>query len=204
MRIGILISGNGSNMLALVRAMRAGGIPAEPAVVVSNRREAAGLARAAAEGVPTETVPHADFADRTAFDAALDARLRAHGCDAVACAGFLRVMTARMTGSWAGRMLNIHPALLPLFPGLDTHRRALEAGVAIHGATVHLVTETVDAGPILGQAAVPVRAGDTAETLGARVLAAEHRLYPAVLARFAADPERADAAPLALFPEDMP
>lgn len=187
-RVGILISGGGSNMGALIAAMQGGAVAASPALVLSNRADAAGLARAAAAGVATAVVDHRDFADRAGFEAALDRVLRQAGVDLVCCAGFLRVLTAQMTTAWAGRMLNIHPALLPLFKGLDTHARALAAGVAVHGATVHEVTAELDGGPILGQVVVPVRGGDTPESLAARVLAAEHRLYPAVLAAFVRDP----------------
>jgi len=200
--VGILISGSGSNMVALVRAMQAGTVPARPALVLSNRPEAAGIAKAEALGVPTAVVDHRAFrGDREAFDAEVNARLADAGTEIVACAGFMRIMTPVLTGAWAGRMLNIHPSLLPLFKGLDTHARALEAGVCIHGATVHEVTEELDAGRILGQAAVPVVAGDTAETLAARVLRQEHILYPRVLAAFLRDPEAARRTPVAIFPE---
>lgn len=198
--VAILISGTGSNMAALVAAMRAEGW-ARPVLVLSNEPAAPGIARAAALGVPAAVIDHRAHPDRGAFDAALDAACREAGAEAITCAGFMRILGPAMTDPWAGRILNIHPALLPLFPGLRTHERALEAGVAIHGTTVHLVTEALDAGPILGQAAVPVLPGDTAETLGARVRAAEHRLYPACLRAFLADPEAARRAPIALFPE---
>ncbi len=197
--VGILISGRGSNMAALVAAMRGPGAPAHPALVISNRPEAGGLARAEAEGVPAETVDDRAFPSREAFDAAVDARLRAAGVEIVACAGFLRIMTAALTGPWAGRMLNIHPSLLPAFRGLDTHARALAARVAIHGCTVHEVVEELDAGPILGQAALAVRPGETESALDARVLALEHRLYPEVLLAFARDPDAARAAPVAIL-----
>ncbi len=199
--VGILISGSGSNMVALVRAMQAGEVPARPAIVVSSNPQAAGLAKASALGVPTAVVDHrATRGDREAFDAAINAKLHDAGAGIVACAGFMRIMTPILTGAWAGRMLNIHPSLLPLFRGLDTHARALEAGVYIHGATVHEVTQALDSGAILGQAAVPVLAGDTAETLAARVLEREHVLYPRVLAAFVRDPEAARRNPIAIFP----
>jgi len=201
--VAILISGRGSNMVALVEAMAREGSAAHPVLVLSNRPGAEGLARADALGVPTQTLDHTAFPDRAAFDAALDGRLRAAGARLVACAGFMRILGPGMTRPWAGRLINIHPSLLPLFPGLDTHARALAAGVAIHGATVHEVTEALDAGPILGQAAVPVRPGDTEDTLAARVRAAEHRLYPAVLEAFARDPAGARAAPLPIL-ADLP
>ena len=198
--VGILISGAGSNMVALVEAMQAGEVPARPAIVVSSDPRAAGLAKASALGVPTAVVDHrATKGDREAFDAAVNAKLHEAGAGIVACAGFMRVMTPVLIGAWAGRMLNIHPALLPLFKGLDTHARALEAGVCVHGATVHEVTQALDSGAILGQAAVPVLAGDTAGTLAVRVLEREHVLYPRVLAAFVRDPEAARRNPIAIF-----
>jgi phosphoribosylglycinamide formyltransferase-1 len=200
--IGILISGSGSNMVALIEAMRAGEVPALPAIVVSNNPDAAGLAKASALGVATAVIDHRAWkGDREGFDAAVDAALRAVGAEIVACAGFMRIMTPVLTGAWAGRMLNIHPSMLPLFKGIDTHARALEAGVCIHGATVHEVTQELDSGAILGQAVVPVLPDDTAETLGARVLQREHVLYPRVLAAFLRDPEAARRNPIALFPD---
>lgn len=195
-RTAILISGGGSNMLALVRAMAEPGHPARPVLVISNRPDAGGLARAAALGLPTACVDHRAFADRTAFEAAMDAALVAAGAELICLAGFMRVLTPGFVTRWQGRMLNIHPSLLPLFPGLDTHGRALAAGMAVHGATVHEVTPALDAGPILGQAVIPVERGDTPESLAARLLPMEHRLYPAVLRRFAAG----DRTPVALFP----
>ena len=197
-RVAILISGAGSNMAALVAAMQGGAVAASPALVISNRPDAGGLEKARAAGVPAEAVDHRRFPDRAAFEAALAERLA--GIDIICLAGFMRVLTPGFTAAWAGRMLNIHPSILPLFPGLNTHRRALEAGMAVHGATVHLVTEALDAGPILGQAVIPVRKGDTPGTLAARLLPLEHRLYPAVLARFVAG----DRTPVALFPEEDP
>jgi phosphoribosylglycinamide formyltransferase-1 len=200
--VGILISGSGSNMVALVEAMQTGQVPARPALVLSNDPSATGLAKAAALGVPTAVVDHRPFkGGRAAFEAAVDAALRQAGVDIVACAGFMRILTPRLTGAWAGRILNIHPSLLPLFPGLHTHARALEAGVCIHGATVHELTEALDSGPILGQAVVPVLADDTEGSLAARVLAREHMLYPRVLAAFVHDPEAARRARIAIFPE---
>ena len=192
----ILISGGGSNMAALLADMTDPSHPARPCLVVANRPGAPGLARAAEAGVPTATVDHRAFPDRPAFEVALDAVLAAHGADLVALAGFMRVLTPGFIARWRGRMLNVHPSILPLFPGLDTHARALAAGMAVHGCTVHEVTADLDAGPILGQAVVPVLPGDTPATLAARVLPMEHRLYPAVLRRFAAG----DRRPVALFP----
>jgi formyltetrahydrofolate-dependent phosphoribosylglycinamide formyltransferase len=201
--VGILISGSGSNMVALVEAMQSGAVPAWPAVVVSNVPDAAGLARAAALGVPTAVIDHRPYrGDRESFDAAIDAALREAQVEFVACAGFMRILTPVLTGAWAGRILNIHPSLLPLFPGLHTHARALEAGVCVHGATVHELTEDLDSGPILGQAAVPVLPGDTEEALAARVLAREHVLYPQVLAAFVRDPAAARRERIAIFPDN--
>ena len=155
-------------MDALLRAASAPGYPAEIALVLANEPAAPGLARAAAAGVATACVDHRDYrGDRAAHEVALDARLRAHGADLVCLAGYMRLLTPWLVDAWAGRMLNIHPSLLPAFPGLHTHERAIEAGVKLHGCTVHLVTDEVDSGPILAQAAVPVLPGDTAEALAA-------------------------------------
>ena len=183
-RVAVLISGTGSNMRALVGG---DGNAYTVALVLSNRPEAPGLAWAAERGIPTVALPHAPFGkDRQAHEAALDAALRAHDIEVLALAGYMRVLTPWLVGRWSGRMLNIHPSLLPKYPGLDTHRRAIEAGDAEAGCTVHLVSEGVDEGPVLDQARVPVLDGDTPETLAARVLEAEHRLYPAALERFCA------------------
>lgn len=179
-RVAVLISGRGSNMAALIAAAALPGYPAQVAVVLSDRAEAAGLESAAQAGVATKAVP-AKGRPREAFEAALQAELEAHSADFVALAGFMRVLSAEFVARWEGRILNIHPSLLPSFPGLDTHARALAAGVRLHGCTVHLVTAGVDEGPILAQAAVPVLEGDTEEALAARVLTQEHRLYPAAL-----------------------
>ena len=200
--VGILISGSGSNMVALVEAMLAGAMPARPAIVISNNPAAAGLAKASALGVTTAVVDHRAYpGDREAFDAAVNVKLRDAGTDIIACAGFMRIMTPVLINAWAGRMLNIHPSLLPLFTGLDTHARALEAGVCVHGATVHEVTQDLDSGAILGQAVVPVLAGDTEQALAARVLGREHLLYPRTLAAFIRDPVAARKNPIAIFPE---
>ncbi|PLL12977.1 phosphoribosylglycinamide formyltransferase [Tabrizicola sp. TH137] len=186
-RVAILISGGGSNMLALLRDMASGDHPASPVLVASNDPAAAGLAKAADFGVPVAAVDHRPFGgDRAAFEAALLEPLLAVRPDILCLAGFMRVLTPGFVDRFAGRMLNIHPSLLPLYPGLHTHQRALEAGDAEAGCTVHEVTPVLDDGPILGQARVPVLPGDTADTLAARVLVQEHRLYPAVLRRFAA------------------
>jgi phosphoribosylglycinamide formyltransferase-1 len=184
-RVAILISGRGSNMAALIEAAKNPSYPAEIVAIISNRPDAAGLARARDAGIHAEAIDHKAFASRSDFEAALEARLEAHVVDIVVLAGFMRLMTAAFVESWAGRMINIHPALLPSFPGLATHERALEAGVRVHGCTVHYVTPGMDEGPIIAQAVVPVLAGDTAADLGARVLRAEHRLYPVALARVA-------------------
>jgi phosphoribosylglycinamide formyltransferase-1 len=185
-RVAILISGSGSNMVALVDSMT-GDHPARPVVVVANRPDAAGLDKAAARGVPTEVVDHRPFrGDRAAFEAALQARLDDYAPDILCLAGFMRVLTGDFVSRWRGRMLNIHPSLLPKYRGLDTHARALAEGEAEAGCTVHEVTPELDQGPILGQARVPVRPGDTPERLAARVQAQEHVLYPMVLRRFAA------------------
>src|SRR5215831_17324187 len=185
-RVAILISGRGSNMAALIEAAKAADYPAEIALVISNRPDAAGLARARAEGISTAVIDHTRYGkDREAFDRALHAELEAHRIELVCLAGFMRLLSPWLVERWHGRMINIHPALLPAFKGLDTHRRALAAGVRLHGCTVHYVTPGMDEGPIIAQAAVPVLPGDTAESLAARVLAAEHRLYPAALARVA-------------------
>ena len=190
-RVAIMISGGGSNMLALLDDMARPDHPAAPCLVLSNDPGAAGIARASARGVATDAVSHKPFGkDRAAFEAELTARLEAASPDIICLAGFMRVLTEGFVTRWQGRMLNIHPSLLPKYRGLHTHARALEAGEAEHGCSVHEVTPELDDGPILGQARVPVRAGDTAEALAARVLGQEHRLYPAVLRRFAAGDRR--------------
>lgn len=174
-------------MLSLIAAARGNDFPAEIALVLSNRADAGGLARARAEGVAAQAIPHREFGrDRAAHEAVLNAALEEAGVEIVCLAGYMRLFSPYFVGRWAGRMLNIHPSLLPAFPGTDTHARALAAGVKLHGCTVHLVTEGMDEGPILAQAAVPVLAGDDEDRLGARVLAQEHLLYPAALRRFVA------------------
>jgi phosphoribosylglycinamide formyltransferase-1 len=184
-RVAVLISGGGSNMLRLLDSMT-GDHPARPVLVISNDPTAAGLAKAAARGVPTLSVDHRPYGrDRAAFEAALLQPILQTRPDILCLAGFMRILTPAFVQHFAGRMLNIHPSLLPKYPGLHTHQRALDAGDTEAGCTVHEVTADLDAGPILGQARVPVQPGDTAETLAARVLAMEHRLYPAVLRRFA-------------------
>lgn len=181
-RVAILISGRGSNMTALLAAARDPAYPAEIVVVLSNRPGAAGLARAREAGIATVAVDHKPFGkDREAFEHAVDAELARHRVDLVCLAGFMRVLTPWLVGRWDGRMLNIHPALLPSFKGLDTHERALATGVKIHGATVHFVVPDMDSGPIVAQGAVAVADDDTPDTLAARVLAVEHRIYPLAL-----------------------
>jgi phosphoribosylglycinamide formyltransferase 1 len=181
-RVAVLISGRGSNMTALIEAAQAKDYPAEIVLVVSNRPDAAGLARAREAAIATAVVDHRPFgADREAFERALDDELRKRGIEIVCLAGFMRLLTSWFIGRWRGRILNIHPALLPEFKGLDTHRRALEAGVKRHGATVHFVVEETDGGPVISQQSVPVLQGDTEATLAARVLEIEHRIYPEAL-----------------------
>jgi phosphoribosylglycinamide formyltransferase-1 len=182
-RVAILISGRGSNMAALIAAAKKADYPAEIALVLSNRPDAAGLRRAAGDGVATKVVDHAQFGrDREGFERAVQVELEAHRIDLVCLAGFMRLLTPWLVSRWSGRMINIHPALLPAFKGLDTHQQALSVGVKIHGATVHFVVPEVDSGPIIAQAAVPVLEDDTPDTLAARVLAAELRVYPLALA----------------------
>jgi phosphoribosylglycinamide formyltransferase 1 len=195
-RLVVLISGRGSNLAALLKAAEAPDFPARVVLVASNRPGAGGLALAQAAGVETVVVDHKSFgADREAFERALDAALKKAEPDLVVCAGFMRVLTPFFVRTWKGRLINIHPALLPSFKGLDTHARALAAGAAIHGCTVHWVDEGVDEGAIIGQAAVRVVPGDTPETLAARVLEAEHRLLPACVAALA----RGQTGPIALL-----
>ena len=178
--IVILISGRGSNMEAIVGA----GLPAKIAAVVSNRADAAGLRFAAQSGIPEQVVDEREFSSRGAFDTALEAAIERHSPDLVALAGFMRVLGGDFVRHYSGRMVNIHPSLLLAFPGLHTHRRALQEGVKLHGCTVHFVTPQVDHGPIIAQAAVPVHAGDTERTLAARVLHQEHRVYPLAIRWF--------------------
>jgi phosphoribosylglycinamide formyltransferase-1 len=190
-RVAVLISGRGSNMTALIAAAEATDFPAEIVVVISNRPDAAGLKHAASAGIVTATVDHTAFgSDREGFERALHRELQAHGIDIVCLAGFMRLLTPWFVQQWTGRMLNIHPALLPSFKGLHTHEAAIRAGVKIHGATVHFVIPETDSGPIVAQAAVPVLDSDTPDTLASRVLVAEHRLYPLALRLVAEDRTR--------------
>ena len=180
-RTGVLISGRGSNLQALVEAARRPDYPAEIVLVVSNEPTAAGLERAADAGIAPATIDHRAHPTRAAFEDALTEALEGAGVELVCLAGFMRILGGGFAERWRDRLINVHPSLLPAFPGLDTHARALAAGVKLHGCSVHFVREAVDHGPIIGQAAVPVLPDDTSETLAARVLAAEHRLYPACL-----------------------
>ncbi|WP_440966705.1 phosphoribosylglycinamide formyltransferase [Massilia sp. GER05] len=185
--IVILISGRGSNMEAIVRAQQAEAWPARIAAVISNKPDAKGLAFAASHGIPTAVVPNKEFPTREAFDAALQETIDRFNPDLVVLAGFMRILTAPFVEHYAGRMLNIHPSLLPLFPGLHTHRQALDAGVAEHGATVHFVTAELDHGPAVIQARIPVLPGDTEDSLAERLLAEEHVIYPKAVRLFIED-----------------
>jgi phosphoribosylglycinamide formyltransferase 1 len=181
-RVAVLISGRGSNMAALIEAAKTDGYPAEITLVVSNRADAKGLAHAREQGIATALIDHHKFGDdRQAFERALDDLLRTHRIELVCLAGFMRILTPWFVTRWSGRLLNIHPALLPQFKGLDTHRRAIEAGAKRHGATVHFVVAEIDAGPIIAQEAIDVRNDDTEAALAERVLEVEHRLYPRAL-----------------------
>jgi phosphoribosylglycinamide formyltransferase 1 len=176
-RVGILISGRGSNMVALVEACHNPLYPADVVCVVSNTADAGGLAYARVRGIATTVISHKDFADRESFDGAINQYLQSHRLDLVCCAGFMRIMTPVLIQPWEGRMLNIHPSLLPAYRGLHTHERAINDATKLGGCTVHFVTEELDGGPIIAQASVPIMPGDTAELLQARVLASEHGLY---------------------------
>jgi phosphoribosylglycinamide formyltransferase 1 len=185
-RLGILISGRGSNMEALLKAGQDDSWPAQPVIVISNKPEATGLEKARSFGAPALAVDHKAFGkDREAFERALDAKLRQANVQLIALAGFMRVLTPWFVNEWAGRLLNIHPSLLPKYPGVDTHRRCLEAGDVVHGCTVHQVTVGVDEGPVIGNAEIDVCPGDTEDSLAARLLKAEHLLYPRCVAAVA-------------------
>lgn len=194
MRVAILISGRGSNMMALVEAAKAADYPAEIVMVISNRPDAAGLAWAKAQGIPALGLDHKRYESREHFEGQMHQAMQLAEVDIVCCAGFMRLMTPGFVDTWRDRMLNIHPSLLPSFKGLDTHARALAAGVKIAGCTVHLVRAEMDEGPILMQAAVPVLDGDNEDTLAARILAQEHRIYPASLRLMAEGRVRVDGA----------
>ena len=184
-KIVILISGRGSNMEALIQARDAGTLPVVIAAVISNRPDAKGLETAAAAGIATQVVDHKGFAGREAFDTALAQAVDGFAPDLVVLAGFMRILTEGFVSRYAGRLMNIHPSLLPAFPGLHTHRKAIDEGVRVHGCTVHFVTPTLDHGPVIIQAAVPVLDGDDENSLAARVLAQEHRVYPQAVRWFA-------------------
>lgn len=184
-RVAVLISGRGSNMTALINAAIDPRYPAEITLVLSNRADAAGLSAADAAGIATRAIPHGDFAEREDHEEEIDAALKAAKIDVVCLAGYMRLLTPEFVRKWQGRMINVHPALLPSFKGLDTHARALAAGCRIHGATVHFVTADMDEGPIIAQGSVPVLLDDSEETLAQRVLGIEHQLYPAALSKVA-------------------
>ena len=195
LRVAILISGRGSNMAALIKAAMAEGFPAEIAVVISNRADAGGLALAAAQAIPTVTIESKPFGkDRAAFEVALQSALEAHRIELICLAGFMRLFTAEFTQAWYGKMLNIHPSLLPSFPGLDPQAQALNAGVKVSGATVHFVIPEIDAGPIVMQGVVAVCDNDTPDTLSARILTIEHQIYPEALRLLASGKLRLDGA----------
>jgi phosphoribosylglycinamide formyltransferase-1 len=181
LKVGVLISGRGSNLRALIDGCVGGKIPAEIVLVISNNPGAAGLEHARSANIPTKTIDHRQFPDRETFDAAMTEALRAAGVELLCLAGFMRLLTRGFVATWKNRMINIHPSLLPAFPGLDTHARAIAAGVRFAGCTVHFVRDETDTGPIILQAAVPVRPDDTEDSLAARVLEAEHRAYPLAL-----------------------
>ncbi len=181
LKVAVLISGRGSNLQSLVEACAAPGFPAEIKLVISNRADAKGLAHAAQAGIPSAVIPHRDYPSREAFDAALTAALEQADAELVCLAGFMRLLTPGFVARWRDRLVNIHPSLLPAFPGLDTHARALAAGVRFAGCTVHFVRAEMDSGPIIVQAAVPVLEGDDADSLAVRVLAVEHKAYPLAL-----------------------
>lgn len=203
-RTAVLISGSGSNLQALIESCRAPDAPAEIDLVLSNRADAFGLERARRAGIRAEVVDHRAFAERAAFEAAIDRVLRDADIELVCLAGFMRVLGREMVEGWRDRMLNIHPSLLPAFEGLDTHARALRAGVRFHGCTVHAVRPALDRGPIVAQAVVPVRANDDPTTLAARVQAAEHRLYPLALALIASGRARIEGERVLLAEDAAP
>ena len=184
-RVGVLISGRGSNMAALVEAARDPAYPAEIVSVVSNRPDAEGLEFARSRNISTHVIDHKHYSTRESFDAALNDYLQSQNLDLIACAGFMRIMTSVLLEPWAGKMINIHPSLLPLYKGIHTHERALADGMKVHGCSVHYVTADLDGGPVIAQAEVPVLPGDAPETLSARVLVEEHKLYPKALAMVA-------------------
>jgi len=191
-RVAVLISGRGSNMLALARAMQAQDYPADLVAVLSDRAEADGLKSATDRGIPAQALPRASFASKAAHEAAMIEALQRVAPDIICLAGYMRVLSPAMLAAFQGRIINIHPSLLPAFPGLDTHARALASGTRVHGASVHFVTEGVDEGPVIAQVAVPVMPDDDPDRLAARVLTGEHRLYPLALAMLARGEVRLD------------
>jgi phosphoribosylglycinamide formyltransferase-1 len=193
-RTAVLISGRGSNLQALIDAASDQTFPAEVALVVSNVAEAPGLERAKRAGIATKTISNRDHGSRESFDSAIDAALQEAGIELVCLAGFMRILSERFVQKWRGRLVNIHPSLLPAFKGLNTHRQVLESGVRISGCTVHFVVAELDSGPIIAQAAIPVLASDNEETLAARTLEAEHELYPQALALLAGDRVKLEGA----------
>jgi phosphoribosylglycinamide formyltransferase-1 len=204
-RVAVLISGRGTNMASLVCAARRPEFPAEIVLVLSNRPNAAGLERARHAGIAARAIDHREYGeDRTAHEAEINAALLAADVEIVCLAGYMRLLTPLLVDAWRGRMLNIHPSLLPAFPGLHTHARAIAASVKLHGCTVHLVTQRMDEGPILAQAAVPVLEGDTEDMLADRVLAQEHVIYPAALAAFASGRATGPAPASAALLNPMP
>jgi phosphoribosylglycinamide formyltransferase-1 len=198
-RVAVLVSGRGSNMQALIAAAEAADFPAAIVAVLSDKADAAGLATARSHGIEAVAVPRKAYPDKAAHEAAVLAELDRVAPDVICLAGYMRLLSADFIGRYRGRIINIHPSLLPLFPGLDTHARAIAAGMRIHGCSVHFVTEAMDEGPVIAQAAVPVIPGDTPETLAARVLVAEHRLYPIALATVAAGAVHMDEAGRSAF-----
>jgi phosphoribosylglycinamide formyltransferase 1 len=212
-RVAVMISGRGSNMGALVEAAKAPGFPGEIALVLSNKPGAGGLDAARAEGIEAVAIDQKTYASRAEHEEAVAEAIEAAGCDVVCLAGYMRLLTPTFVQRFKGRMINIHPSLLPLFPGLDTHQRALDAGMRVHGCTVHFVTEEMDEGPIIAQAVIPVRPGDNAQNLATRLLGAEHRLYPHALRlvldgrarmdgdRAVIDMEEADGAAMLVSPQ---
>lgn len=204
LKVGVLISGRGSNLQALIEACRDPTANARIVLVLSNKADAGGLERAAEAGIPAAVVDHKAYGDRAGFDAELDRRLKAAGVELVCLAGFMRILTDGFIAAWRDRMINIHPSLLPAYRGLDTHARALADGVRLAGCTVHYVRPELDSGPIILQAAVPVAAGDTPESLAARVLAAEHRAYPLALRLIATGRARVEGEKVVLDGEALP
>lgn len=202
-RVGILVSGRGSNMVALIEAMRAGTIPADPVIVCSNVPGAPGLQRAAELGVPTRVVDHKKVRPRRAHEQQVSAILHEHDVNLVCLAGYMRLLSPWMVAEFRNRILNIHPSLLPAFPGLDAQRQALEYGARVSGCTVHLVDEDCDHGPILLQAAVPIEPGDTVDTLSARILEQEHRLYPEAVRLFFSNRLRFDGRRVSVAPANV-